>query len=68
MCIMREPKWGHEAYVRLDFLPKEHKLLPTYNIKQDVLVVNQIWVKEENKKKIIVDNWEKLNFLFFIVQ
>ena len=35
MCIVREPKWSHEAYIRLDFLPKEHKLLPTCNIKQD---------------------------------
>ena len=35
MCIVREPKWSHEAYIRLDFLPIEHKLLPTCNIKQD---------------------------------
>ena len=35
MCIVREPKWSHEAYIRLDFLPKEHKLLQTCNIKQD---------------------------------
>ena len=51
MCIVRELKWSHEAYIRLDILPKEHKLLPTCNIKQDALVVNQIQVKEENKKK-----------------
>ena len=25
ICIVREPRWSHEAYIGLDFLPREDK-------------------------------------------
>ena len=35
MCILREPRGSHKAYIRLDFLPKEHKFMLTCDMRQD---------------------------------